>query len=63
MNKNLYNIHILGVGFMFVFSAFITASFIESIVFKDFDKNGIGGKTGDLLNLVWFVFITETLSL
>lgn len=46
MNKNLYNIHILGVGFMFVFSAFITASFIESIVFKDFDKNGIGGKTG-----------------
>ena len=43
---------------MFVFSAFITASFIESIVFKDFDKNGIGGKTGNLLNLVWFVFIT-----
>lgn len=46
MNRNLYNIHILGIGFMLVFSAFITASFIESIVFKDFNKNGIGGKTG-----------------
>ncbi|KAL5260967.1 hypothetical protein ACHWQZ_G006865 [Mnemiopsis leidyi] len=46
MNRNVYNIHILGLGFMFVFSAFITASFIEAIVFKDFNKNGIDGKTG-----------------
>jgi hypothetical protein len=49
MNRNLYNIHILGVGFMFVFSAFITASFIEAIVFKDFKRNGIDGKTGEIL--------------
>lgn len=47
MNRNLYNIHILGVGFMLVFSAFITASFIEAIIFKDFDnRNGIDDKTG-----------------
>lgn len=46
MNKNLYNIHILGIGFMFVFSAFITAGFIAAIVLKDFDSNGIDSKTG-----------------
>ena len=48
MNKNLYNIHILGIGFMFVFSAFITAGFIAAIVLKDFDRNGIDSKTGNL---------------
>ena len=47
MNKNLYNIHILGIGFMFVFSAFITAGFIAAIVLKDFDSNGIDSKTGN----------------
>ncbi|XP_063678612.1 UNC93-like protein MFSD11 [Bolinopsis microptera] len=46
MNRNLYNIHILGIGFMFVFSAFITAGFISAIVLKDFNSNGIDSKTG-----------------
>ncbi|XP_063678783.1 UNC93-like protein MFSD11 [Bolinopsis microptera] len=36
----------MGVGFMFIFSATFTASFIEVIVFKDFNRHGIDGKTG-----------------
>ena len=62
MNKNLYNIHILGVGFMFVFSAFITASFIEAIVFKDFNKHGIDGKTGELILSVPGAYMYHTAS-
>eukprot|EP00116_Pleurobrachia_bachei_P004455 sb/3464717/ len=44
--QRLYNINVMGIGFMLVFSAFITASFIESIVFKDMQgKHGITKKT------------------
>jgi len=46
MNRSLYNINVLGIGFMLVFSAFFTASFIEATVFKDYDRHGINAKTG-----------------
>ena len=49
MNKNQYNIHILGAAFMLIFSAAFTASFIEVIVFKDFNRHGTDGKTGDII--------------
>ena len=61
MNKNLYNIHIMGVGFMFIFSATFTASFIEVIVFKDFNRHGINGKTGDFRRKQKLVLITDYL--
>ena len=46
MNINMWNINILGLGFMLIFSAFSAASFMESIVFKDYKKHGIGIETG-----------------
>ena len=58
MNKNLYNIHLLGLGFMLVFSAFNPASVLLAIVLKDFDSNGIDSKTGtvNLSRLVQVIF-------
>ena len=56
MNRNLYNINILGIGFMFVFSAFITAGFIAAIVLKDFDSNGIDSKTG--AHFTWWLSLS-----
>ena len=45
--QRLLNINVMGIGFMLVFSAFLTASFIESIVFKDMNgRHGITKKTG-----------------
>jgi len=41
-----YNVHILGLGFLLVFTAFNTASMIEAIVLKDFQRNGIKSDTG-----------------
>ena len=41
-----YNVHILGLGFLLVFTAFNTSSQIEAIVLKDFQRNGIKSDTG-----------------
>ena len=46
MNINIWNINILGMGFMLIFSAFSAATFLQTIVFKDYNKHGINIDTG-----------------